>query len=78
MHIIKNATSMPNYVVRVEFDDGTIKIVDLSHYIRIGRAFHPLKDKKLFDNIHFDKNSVYWNHVSNHDIDLSSDTLYYS
>ena len=51
-HVV-SARVLHDYVVRVEFDDGYVRAIDLEPVLR-GEVFEPLRDKKLFDQMTVD------------------------
>jgi len=58
-HIIE-AEFVEDYKVRVKFDDGSVKIVDLEPYTRKGGVFAQLKDKSFFRKFFIDLNTLCW------------------
>lgn len=58
-HII-DAEYVGDYRIRVKFDDGSIKIVDLEPYTKKGGIFEPLKDKSFFKRFFIDLNTICW------------------
>jgi hypothetical protein len=61
MHYVKAVQYVADYKLRVLFDDGVEKLVDLSNEL-YGEMFEPLRDKTLFAQAHFDPDSetVVW------------------
>jgi uncharacterized protein DUF2442 len=49
LHVIK-ATHLGGYRLRLEFDDGAAKDVDLSNEL-YGEVFEPLRDPKVFARV---------------------------
>ncbi|RMG70580.1 MAG: DUF2442 domain-containing protein [Nitrospirae bacterium] len=58
-HII-DAEYVEDYRIRVRFDDGSIKLVDLEPYTKRGGIFEPLKDKDFFKKFFIDLNTICW------------------
>ncbi|NCX96413.1 MAG: DUF2442 domain-containing protein [Chitinophagia bacterium] len=68
---IVKITTLPSYILHLQFDNGEFKEVDMKPYLHYP-AFQPLKDKDLFMQAKAMPAFVYWNE----DIDISSATLY--
>jgi len=62
-----------NYSLNCQFDDGTVKKVNLTSLLNLP-VFQPLKDLKVFKSI---KNRSYFVEWEGYDIDLSADTLWH-
>ena len=73
MRTIAQIKPLNGYQLECVFDDGTIKIADLSSYLN-APAFTPLLQKNYFDNVSNEKYFVEW---KEQEIDLSSDTLWH-
>ncbi|MDO9288868.1 MAG: DUF2442 domain-containing protein [Thermodesulfovibrionales bacterium] len=58
-HIIE-ANYVRDYVIKVKFDDGTVKILNLESYIKRGGVFSELKDKEYFKRFFIDLNTLCW------------------
>ena len=58
-HIIE-ANYVRDYVIKVKFDDGTVKILNLESYIKRAGVFSELKDKKYFKRFFIDLNTLCW------------------
>lgn len=58
-HIIE-ANHVRDYVIKVKFDDGTVKILNLEAYIKRGGVFSELKDKEYFKRFFIDLNTLCW------------------
>ncbi|MCK5145504.1 DUF2442 domain-containing protein [bacterium] len=68
---ISKITPLPKSTLKVVFENGDIKICNISQFIEKG-AFRELKDESLFKRLKNTGFSVEWPN----EIDLSSDTLY--
>jgi hypothetical protein len=73
MHFVKSASYAGNYRLRIRFDDGRTKLVDLGPYLD-GPIFEPLKDVSYFQRFEVNKDidTVVWPN----DADFSPDFLY--
>ncbi len=73
MHFVKSASYAGNYRLRIRFDDGRTKLVDLGPYLD-GPIFEPLKDISYFKRFRVNKDidTVVWPN----DADFSPDFLY--
>ncbi|MEI6564535.1 MAG: DUF2442 domain-containing protein [bacterium] len=73
MHFVTSVCCEADYKLRVSFEDGSVKIVDLADHLE-GEMFLPLKDLKLFRSAHLnpDLDTVVWDNGS----DMSPDFLY--
>ncbi len=72
---IKHIETLPNLMLRVEFDDGRIVLYDVSEDVRDIPAFAPLVHiTGLFPQVQLDQSRtcVFWNS----EIDLPSDAIY--
>lgn len=60
LHII-GVTYLQDYKLRIEFDDDTLKDVDLKDEL-YGEMFEPLKNTKLFKHVvvNSDTNTIEW------------------
>ncbi len=58
-HIV-DAEYIEDYKIRVRFDDGSIKLVDIEPYIERGGIFAELKDKTFFKRFFIDLNTICW------------------
>ena len=54
-------TYLEDYKLRLEFNDGTVKDLDLKDEL-YGQVFEPLKDPALFKQVHVnsDTNTIEW------------------
>jgi hypothetical protein len=73
MHFVKSASYAGDYRLRIRFDDGRTKLVDLGPYLD-GSIFEPLKDVSYFQRFEVNKDidTVVWPN----DADFSPDFLY--
>ena len=73
MHLVKSASYAGDYRLRIRFDDGRTKLVDLSPYLD-GPIFEPLKDLSYFKRFQVNKDidTVVWPNNA----DFSPDFLY--
>ena len=58
-HIIE-AEYMRDYIVKLKFDDGCAKIVDLEPYAQSGGVFSKFPDKEFFKKFFIDLNTMCW------------------
>ena len=73
---IRSTTPLEDYVVRVEFTDGTIRDIDLEPFLH-GPVFEPLRhDPALFRALRVDPRmkTLVWNNGA----DIDPDVLYYN
>ena len=73
MHYVLEATYLSDYRIKVRFENGQVKVVDLGPHLE-GHIFEPLKNIKYFQrlSINQDIDTVTWpNHA-----DFSPDFLY--
>jgi hypothetical protein len=73
MHRVVKVTALPQYRLRVEFDDGIIGIVEIFPRLS-GPVFEPLRDEALFRRVTIDDESgaVCWPDGP----DLAPDAMY--
>jgi len=73
MHLVKSASYAGDYRLKIRFDDGRTKLVDLGPYLD-GPIFEPLKDLSYFKRfrVNEDIDTVVWPN----DADFSPDFLY--
>lgn len=71
MHKVLRSFYLKDYLILLQFEDESLKIVDLSDELW-GPVFEPLKDKKLFSQVHVDGSSIAWPNGA----DLCPDVLY--
>ena len=72
-HRIKKAAVVPPYGLKLEFEDGTVRDVDLEPILH-GEMFGPLRDPAFFAQVRLDPDwaTVVWPN----DADFHPDTLY--
>jgi hypothetical protein len=70
---VTNVTHLKDYKLRLTFDDGVIKDVDLQDELH-GQVFEPLKDIELFRQVtvNSDTNTIEWPNGA----DLAPEFLY--
>lgn len=76
-HKVKNVLPLENYMLSVQFEDGTNKKYDVKPLFSKWTAFKDLTDiKGLFEQVKVDMGGygIVWNDY----IDLSCDELYYN
>ena len=58
---VDDVKSEGQYRLRLTFDDGTVKVVDLKNELD-GQVFQPLRDKALFEQVHVnpDTGTIEW------------------
>jgi hypothetical protein len=56
---VTNAQYLHDYSLKVWFNDGTVKVVDLSGELH-SEVFRPLKDKDVFRNFEIVFNTISW------------------
>ncbi len=73
MHLVKQATHVGGYKVRITFEDGSVRIADLGPYLD-GEVFEPLKNADYFATFRVDPDTdtIVWDNGA----DLSPDFLY--
>jgi len=73
MHYVQEASYAGGYKLRIRFENGEVRIVDLSGHLD-GPVFEPLKDLAFFKRftVNHDIDTVVWPN----DADLSPDFLY--
>jgi len=73
MHLVKSASYAGDHRLRIRFDDGRTKLVDLGPYLD-GPIFEPLKDLSYFKRFQVNKDidTVVWPNNA----DFSPDFLY--
>lgn len=76
-HKVKSVTSLPEFFLLVEFEDGSRKIYDTKPLFSKWHAFQALKNTKgLFEQVRVDTGGygVIWND----NLDLACDELYHN
>ncbi|MDI6891215.1 MAG: DUF2442 domain-containing protein [Thermodesulfovibrionales bacterium] len=58
-HVIE-AEYMKDYTIKLKFNDGSIKTVNLESYIERGGVFSMLRDKEYFKKFFIDLNTLCW------------------
>jgi len=73
MHYVTEATYVSEYKIKVRFENGEVRVVDLSPHL-YGPVFEPLKDLSFFKSfkVNTDIDTVTWPN----DADFSPDFLY--
>ena len=73
MHYVTDAAYVGDYKIKVRFEDGKVKLVDLSSYLD-GPIFRPLKDLSYFRSfsVNPDIDTITWPNNA----DFSPDFLY--
>jgi len=56
---VKKADYIKDYKLRLEFNEGTIMLVDLEHDLN-GKVFEPLKNKDYFKVFTLKYNTIEW------------------
>ena len=73
MHFVKDVQYLSEYKLRLTFEDGTVRDVDLASHLD-GEVFEPLKNLTNFKSVHVnpDLDTI----VSENGADMSPDFLY--
>lgn len=73
MHFVRKVRYISGYKLKLTFEDGSVKFVDLEPYLD-GEIFEPLKDINYFKRVHVnpDIDTIVWENGA----DLSPDFLY--
>lgn len=73
MHYVTSVEYVSDYKLRLGFEDGSVRLVDLSGELD-GEIFEPLKDRRVFRTAHLnpDLDTVVWSNGA----DMSPDFLY--
>ena len=58
-HVVEGR-HVKDYMIKVKFNDGTVKIVDFRPYINRGGIFSELEDQEYFRRFFIDLNTVCW------------------
>lgn len=72
---VTDARTLDNYSLHLTFNDGSERIFDCLPLIEKYKAFAPLRDKAVFDNVNLDGWTVCWLDGS---IDIAPEHLYES
>ena len=73
MHLVKKAEYLSDYQLRLTFEDGSVRDVDLAPHLD-GQVFEPLKDLNNFKavQVNSDLDTIVWSNGA----DMSPDFLY--
>jgi len=73
MHFVKDVQYLSEYKLRLTFEDGTVRDVDLASHLD-GEVFEPLKNLTNFKSVHVnpDLDTIVWENGA----DMSPDFLY--
>jgi hypothetical protein len=73
MHVVQDVDYVADYQLRLGFEDGTVKLVDLAPYLD-GEIFEPLRDQRYFAtvSVNADIDTITWDNGA----DFSPDFLY--
>ena len=73
MHFVKKAKYLGDYKLRLTFEKGTVKIIDLKRHLK-GEIFKPLVDKEYFKKVRVNRDleTIVWSNGA----DISPDFLY--
>lgn len=73
MHFVQDVAYVTEYQLRLGFEDGTVKLVDLAPYLN-GEIFEPLRDQRYFAtvSVNTDIDTIVWDNGA----DFSPDFLY--
>lgn len=58
-HVI-DAEYVKDYTIKIRFDDGSLKIVNLESYTKRGGIFSKFSDKEFFKKFFIDLNTLCW------------------
>jgi len=58
-HVIE-AEYVKDYIIKIRFDDGSVKVVDLEPYTKRGGVFNKFFDKEFFKKFFIDLNTLCW------------------
>lgn len=73
MHFVRSAEWVSDYKLKLGFEDGSVRVVDLEHHLD-GEIFEPLRDLDYFKTFRLDPDldTVVWDNGA----DISPDFLY--
>jgi hypothetical protein len=73
MHLVTSVEYVSGYKLRLGFEDGSVRLVDLTAELD-GEVFEPLKDRRVFRSarLNSDLDTVVWSNGA----DMSPDFLY--
>jgi hypothetical protein len=70
---VRDIEPLEEFKVRIEFDDGTIKEIDLERFFH-GPIFEPIrKDSAVFRSVRVEGGTIAWDNGA----DIDPDVLYY-
>lgn len=70
---VSSVTPLRDFEVRVEFDNGTSRTIDLEMYLR-GPIFEPIRtDPSVFPSVKVEGGTIAWDNGA----DIDPDVLYY-
>lgn len=69
---VTGVKTLQNYQLLLTFSTGERKLYDVSPLLDLP-VFQPLKDKRVFDDVQLDFDTVTW---CNGDVDIAPETLY--
>lgn len=70
---VEKATPLQGFQMRIEFEDGTLREIDLEPYLR-GPIFEPVRDDpELFRDVRIEGGTIAWSNGA----DIDPDVLYY-
>lgn len=58
-HVI-DAEYVKDYIIKIRFNDGSLKIVNLEPYTKRGGIFSKFSDKEFFKKFFIDLNTLCW------------------
>jgi hypothetical protein len=58
-HVVE-AQYVKDYKIKIKFNDGSLKVVDLRPYLEKGGIFEPLRDEEFFKRFFIDLNTLCW------------------
>lgn len=58
-HVVE-AEYIKDYMIKLRFDDGSVKIVDLEPYTKRGGVFSSFSNKEFFKTFYIDLNTLCW------------------
>jgi hypothetical protein len=73
MHLVRDVQHLSDYKLRLKFEDGTVREVDLAPHLD-GEVFEPLRDPNRFRTVrlHDELDTIVWDNGA----DMSPDFLY--
>lgn len=70
---VLKAIPQEDFKMRLEFEDGIVKVINLEPFLR-GRIFEPVrKDRKFFQDVRIEGGTIAWANGA----DIDPDVLYY-